>query len=155
MFEAKHKDSPCLVGFKGPIKVGIQALVAQYTLVSGIWIAHLARTLNNTKWFFRNATEGFQFSSPEFSGMMNWKSFKQSPWNVTLNQETKTPHGTGFPEVSSCYKQADPTCSQAEAQPSLSGGQQTGTQHQPSLYKKSHLGKIILGICEKEKGKKQ
>lgn len=73
----------------------------QYALVSGIWITHVAWTLNNTKWFFRNATEAFQFPSPEFSGMINWKLFKWSPQNVTLNQGTKTTRVTGFTEVSS------------------------------------------------------
>lgn len=153
MFTAKHKDIPRLVGFKGLIKV---ALVVQYTSISGIWIAHSAWMLNNSERFFRNATKGFQFPSPEFSGMINWKLFTQSPWNVTLDQGTKITHVNGLHwGVRLSYKQAETACSQAEAQPSLFGGPQSATQWQPLLYKKSHMGKIILEICEKDKGKKQ
>ena len=130
--------------------------MVQYTFVSGIWIAHLAWMLNNIEWFFRNATErGFNFH------LLN---FQERSTGSCSNEAHEMWHSTKEPKITRvnrlhwgvqlCYKQADPACSQAEAQPSLSGGQQTVMQHQPLLYKKSHLGKIILEICEKEKGKK-
>lgn len=90
------------------------------------WLVHALQMLHGC-WATQHNFQGFQFLMPNFSGMANWKLFKQRALNVMLNQGTTITPVNTFPcSTWLCYRQQilhilEPECSPASSSHTASG----------------------------------
>lgn len=98
-----HIEGPCLGGFKVPVTMGTNPLSYPAR------VTRPARMLSNTKWFFRNAAEGFYFPCPEFFQNDQLGDVQINPMKYALNQGTTiTCTNVYHWGVQLCYQHPDP-----------------------------------------------